>query len=622
MSGSTKRLTMAQALVEFLANQYSERDGTERRLIAGCFGIFGHGNVAGVGQALQESGERMRYYQARNEQGMVHAASGYARMKNRLSTLACTTSIGPGATNMVTGAALATINRLPVLLLPGDVFASRGPGPVLQQVEHPLSADVSVNDCFEPVSRYWDRISRPEQLISSALEAMRVLTDAAETGAVTLALCQDVQAEAYDYPAALFERRVWRIRRPPPEPEVLARAVDVIRTARRPLIVAGGGVVYSEATDALRRLVDDTGVPVAQTQAGKGSLPYNHPSCLGAVGVTGTRGANLVAKDADVVIGIGTRWTDFTTASRTAFEDPLVRFVNLNIAPVDAGKHAGVPLVADARAGIDSLTHALVGFRAGDDYVREVEQHVRAWDEEVERIYHLGHGPLMSQGEVIGAVNDAAGPRDVVVCAAGSIPGDLHKLWRAQDPKSYHVEYGYSCMGYEIPGGIGVKMAAPDREVFVMIGDGSYLMMPQDVVTAIAEGIKLVIVLVDNHGFASIGGLSESIGSGGFGTRYRFRGPSGELDGDRLPVDLAANAASLGAEVIRAETADALRDALKVARDSERTIVIHVETDPSVTVPSYESWWDVPIAEVARSAEVTRARGAYDEKRKSERPFL
>lgn len=622
MSGSTKRLTMAQALVEFLANQYSERDGTERRLIAGCFGIFGHGNVAGVGQALQESGERMRYYQARNEQGMVHAASGYARMKNRLSTLACTTSIGPGATNMVTGAALATINRLPVLLLPGDVFASRGPGPVLQQVEHPLSADVSVNDCFEPVSRYWDRISRPEQLISSALEAMRVLTDAAETGAVTLALCQDVQAEAYDYPAALFERRVWRIRRPPPEPEVLARAVDVIRTARRPLIVAGGGVVYSEATDALRRLVDDTGVPVAQTQAGKGSLPYNHPSCLGAVGVTGTRGANLVAKDADVVIGIGTRWTDFTTASRTAFEDPLVRFVNLNIAPVDAGKHAGVPLVADARAGIDSLTHALVGFRAGDDYVREVEQHVRAWDEEVERIYHLGHGPLMSQGEVIGAVNDAAGPRDVVVCAAGSIPGDLHKLWRAQDPKSYHVEYGYSCMGYEIPGGIGVKMAAPDREVFVMIGDGSYLMMPQDVVTAIAEGIKLVIVLVDNHGFASIGGLSESIGSGGFGTRYRFRGPSGELDGDRLPVDLAANAASLGAEVIRAETADALRDALKVARDSERTIVIHVETDPSVTVPTYESWWDVPIAEVARSAEVTRARGAYDEKRKSERPFL
>jgi 3D-(3,5/4)-trihydroxycyclohexane-1,2-dione acylhydrolase (decyclizing) len=618
----TKSMTMAQALVEFLASQYTERDGTERRLISACFGIFGHGNVAGVGEALQHAGERMPYHLARNEQGMVHAAAGYARMTNRLSTFACTTSIGPGATNMVTGAALATINRLPVLLLPGDIFATRTVAPVLQQLEHATSPDVSVNDCFKPVSRYWDRISRPEQLVPSALQAMRVLADPAETGAVTLALCQDVQAEAYEYPAEFFDRRVWYVPRPPPEPEAVARAVDVIRSARRPLIVAGGGVIYSEATEALQRLVEATGIPVAQTQAGKGSIPYDHPSCLGAVGVTGTRGANLVARDADVVVGIGTRWTDFTTASHTAFELPEVRFVNVNIAPFDAGKHTGVPVVADARAGIEALADALSGHRVDDDYTREIERHVRAWDEEVDRVYHLGHGPPISQGEVIGAVNEAAAPRDVVVCAAGSMPGDLHKLWRARDPKSYHVEYGYSCMGYEIPGGIGVKMAAPDREVFVMIGDGSYLMMPQDLVTAVAERLKLTIVLVDNAGFASIGGLSESIGSGGFGTRYRFRGLTGDFDGEPLPVDLAANAASLGAEVIRARTVDELRDALKIARDADRTTVIHIQTDPSMRVPNYESWWDVPVAEISQSQDVDRARASYEEGRKRERPYL
>lgn len=618
----TRRMTMAQALVEFLASQYTERDGTERRLISACFGIFGHGNVAGVGEALQHAGERMPYHQARNEQGMVHAAAGYARMTNRLSTFACTTSIGPGATNMVTGAALATINRLPVLLLPGDIFATRTVAPVLQQLEHTASPDVSVNDCFKPVSRYWDRISRPEQLVPSALQAMRVLADPAETGAVTLALCQDVQAEAYEYPAGFFDRRVWYVPRPQPEPEAVARAVDVIRSARRPLIVAGGGVIYSEATEALQRLVVATGIPVAQTQAGKGSIPYDHPSCLGAVGVTGTRGANLVARDADVVVGIGTRWTDFTTASHTAFQLPEVRFVNVNIAPFDAGKHTGVPVVADARAGIEALADALSGHRVDDDYTREIERHVGEWDEEVDRIYHLGHGPPISQGEVIGAVNEAAGPRDVVVCAAGSMPGDLHKLWRARDPKSYHIEYGYSCMGYEIPGGMGVKMAAPDREVFVMIGDGSYLMMPQDLVTAVAERVRLTIVLVDNGGFASIGGLSESIGSGGFGTRYRFRGPSGDFDGEPLPVDLAANAASLGAEVIRARTVDELRDALKIARDADRTTVIHVQTDPSMRVPNYESWWDVPVAEISQSQDVDRARASYEEGRKRERHYL
>src|SRR5918994_703931 len=613
---------MAQALVRFLANQYVERDDEEQRFFAGCFGIFGHGNVAGVGQALLEYEDDLTYYQSRNEQAMVHTAAAYARQKNRLQTLACTSSIGPGATNMVTGAALATINRLPVLLLPGDIFATRTVAPVLQQLEHATSPDVSVNDCFKPVSRYWDRISRPEQLVPSALQAMRVLADPAETGAVTLALCQDVQAEAYEYPAEFFDRRVWYVPRPPPEPEAVARAVDVIRSARRPLIVAGGGVIYSEATEALQRLVEATGIPVAQTQAGKGSIPYDHPSCLGAVGVTGTRGANLVARDADVVVGIGTRWTDFTTASHTAFELPEVRFVNVNIAPFDAGKHTGVPVVADARAGIEALADALSGHRVDDDYTREIERHVRAWDEEVDRVYHLGHGPPISQGEVIGAVNEAAGPRDVVVCAAGSMPGDLHKLWRARGPKRYHIEYGYSCMGYEIPGGMGVKMAAPDREVFVMIGDGSYLMMPQDLVTAVAERVRLTIVLVDNAGFASIGGLSESIGSGGFGTRFRFRGLTGDFDGEPLPVDLAANAASLGAEVIRARTVDELRDALKIARDANRTTVIHVQTDPSMRVPNYESWWDVPVAEISPSHDVEKARAAYEEARKRERPYL
>ena len=461
------RLTVAQALVRFLAAQYTERDGVEQRLIAGCFGIFGHGNVAGVGQALLESSD-LPYYQARNEQGMVHTAVGYARMQNRLSTLACTSSIGPGATNMVTGAALATINRLPVLLLPGDLFATRVASPVLQELEDPQSLDVSVNDCFRPVSRFFDRINRPEQLPASLLAAMRVLTDPADTGAVTLALPQDVQAEAYDWPEELFEKRVWRVRRPVPEPEELARAADLLRGARRPLIVSGGGTIYAEATDALRELAEATGIPVAETQAGKGSLPYDHPQAAGAIGATGTTDANAVAREADVVLGVGTRWSDFTTASRSLFADEDVRFINLNVAPVDSTKQAGLPLLADARRGLEALTEALDGSTWTTPEF--------SWDAVVERAYGERHDPP-AQSEVIGVVNRVSGPRDVVVCAAGSMPGDLHKLWRTRDPKGYHVEYGYSCMGYEIAGGLGVKMAAPDREVFVLVGDGSYLMM-------------------------------------------------------------------------------------------------------------------------------------------------
>jgi 3D-(3,5/4)-trihydroxycyclohexane-1,2-dione acylhydrolase (decyclizing) len=623
----TVRLTTAQALVRFLAAQYSERDGVEHKLIDSCFGIFGHGNVAGVGQALLElelsDPAALPYRQSRNEQAMVHAAAGFARMRNRLSTIACTTSIGPGATNLVTGAALATVNRLPVLLLPGDVFATRPVNPVLQELEDPRSFDVSVNDTLRPVSRYFDRINRPEQLPAAALAAMRVLTDPAETGAVTLALPQDVQAEAHDWPVRLFGRRLWHVGRPRPDVSALARAAAAIRGARRPLLVAGGGVVYAEATDALRRLAEAAGIPVAETQAGKGSLSYEHPLAVGAVGATGTPGANALAREADLVIGVGTRWSDFTTASHTAFAHPDVRFVNINIAAFDAAKHAGLSLVADARAALEELAEALAGWSVDPAYRAEATRHRDAWDAVVERAYTLGHTPLPAQSEVIGAVNDAAGPRDVVVCAAGSMPGDLHKLWRTRDPKGYHVEYGFSCMGYEIAGGLGVKLAAPDREVFVLVGDGSYLMLAQELVTAVQEGVKLVVVLVQNHGFASIGRLSESLGSQRFGTSYQFRSPSsGRLDGGVLPVDLAANAESLGADVLRAATVEELRAALAKARQHEHLTVVHVEADAMQDAPDSEAWWDVPVAEVSALDSTREARARYEAAKRGRRTYL
>jgi len=632
-SGETVRLTVAQATVRFLAAQRSERDGVERKLFAGCFGIFGHGNVAGVGQALLEAEllepGALPYHQARNEQGMVHAASAYARMRNRLSTLACTASVGPGATNMVTGAALATINRLPVLLLPGDVFATRVSSPVLQELEDERGYDVSVNDAFRPVSRFFDRVWRPEQLPAALLGAMRVLTDPADTGAVTIALPQDVQAEAYDWPVELFRERVWHVPRPVPEPAALARAVEVLRSARRPLVVAGGGVIYAEATDALRAFAEATGIPVAETQAGKGSLPYDHPLSLGAVGSTGTTAANRIAREADVVLGIGTRYSDFTTASRTAFGNPDVRFVNVNVAGLDAAKHAGAGIVADAREALHALTGALDGWSTEPAHRDEARRLAAEWDETVTRAYSLGHGPLPAQSEVIGAVNEVSAPRDVVVCAAGSMPGDLHKLWRTRDPKGYHVEYGYSCMGYEIAGGFGAAMAVldspdPHRDVFVMVGDGSYLMMAQELVTAVQEGVKLVVVLVQNHGFASIGELSETLGSQRFGTWYRYRNPeSGRLDGDVLPVDLAANAESLGVRVLRAEGVEDFRAKLAEAkRHSGGPVLVHVQTDPLVPAPSSESWWDVPVAEVSRVDSTRQARKSYEQSKTNQRPYL
>jgi 3D-(3,5/4)-trihydroxycyclohexane-1,2-dione acylhydrolase (decyclizing) len=622
----TRPLTMAQATIAFLKVQYVERDGVEQPFFAGIFGIFGHGIVAGIGQALGQNTD-FRYYQARNEQAMVHAAAAYAKTKNRLQTLACTSSIGPGATNMVTGAAAATINRVPVLLLPGDIFARRNVAPVLQQLESEHSQDISVNDCFKPVSRYWDRINRPDQLLMSLPEAMRVLTSPAGTGAVTLALPQDVQAEAYAYPEAFFRKRVWHIPRNRPDRAALERAAEMIRSRKKPMIVAGGGVLYSEATDALRRFVEATGIPVGETMAGKGSLRYDHPLNLGAVGVTGTFAANRIAKDADLVIGTGTRYSDFTTSSKTAFQNPDVRFVNINVAEFDAYKHHAVPLVGDARVTLEELGAVLEGWRVDEEYRRAAERLHAEWDEEVERIYGIRNTPLPSQGELIGAVNEVGDPEGIMVCAAGSMPGDLHKLWRVRHPKNYHLEYGYSTMGYEIAGGLGVKMAEPEREVYVIVGDGSYLMLSSEIVTSIQEGYKLTIVLFDNHGFKSIGSLSRSLGQGGFGTRYVYP-KDGALPGDEareaqtLSVDFAENARSLGARVLKCESYDDFTKALKEARSTDRTTVIYIENDRIESVPGYESWWDVQVAEVSEMPTVEAARKEWEEMRAKERYYL
>ena len=623
---STVRLTVAQATVRFLAQQHSERDGQQHRLVEGCFGIFGHGNVAGLGEALLEAEldtpGALVYRQARNEQGMVHAAVAFARMRNRLSTLACTSSIGPGATNMVTGAALATINRLPVLLLPGDLFATRIADPVLQQLEHLGFPDVSVNDTFRPVSRFFDRVERPEQLPDALLGAMRVLSDPAETGAVTVCFPQDVQTEAFDWPAELFTPRTWHVDRPVPDPAALARAKETLLSARRPLIVAGGGVIYSEATDALRSFAEATGIPVAETQAGKGSLPYDHAQAVGAVGSTGSTAANALASQADVVLGIGTRWSDFTTASRTAF-GPGAKFINCNIVRFDAAKNAGIAVVGDARTTVAQLADAVGGWSVDPSYREESLRLAKEWDATVEHAYRLGHQPLPAQSEVIGVVNEVSAPRDVVVCAAGSMPGDLHKLWRTRDPKGYHVEYGYSCMGYEIAGGLGAKMAAPDREVYVLVGDGSYLMMAQELVTAVQENIKLTVVLVNNHGFASIGALSESVGAQRFGTSYRFRDEAtGRLDGGPLPLDFAANAESLGVSSTRVRSIDELRTALEKAKAASGPVLVEVETDPLVPAPSSGSWWDVAVAEVSDLSTTVEARKAYEVNKGHQRRYL
>jgi 3D-(3,5/4)-trihydroxycyclohexane-1,2-dione acylhydrolase (decyclizing) len=635
-------MTVAQATVEFLANQWSERDGERQKLFAGCFGIFGHGNVAGIGQALLQheaaaidAGRRpgLPYVLARNEQAMVHTSVAFARQRDRLQTWVCTASVGPGSTNMLTGAALATINRLPVLLLPSGTFATRRSAPVLQELEAPYAGDLTVNDAFRPLSRYFDRVSRPEQLSSALLNAIRVLTDPVETGAVTLSLPQDVQAEAHDWPVELFAPRTWHVARPPAEAARIRAAAELIRGARRPMIVAGGGVHYSGAEEALRLLCDATGIPVGESQAGKGSLPHGHPQEMGAVGSTGTTAANHLARNADVVIGIGTRWSDFTTASRTAFQAGDVKFVNINIANFDAGKHAGLSVVADAREAITALAAALDGYAVGDAYRAQQADLWAAWDARVEDAYNppasvtdeLADG-LLTQGMVLGCVNELSDPRDVVLCAAGSMPGDLHKLWRVRDRKGYHVEYGYSCMGYEVPASLGIRLADETRDVFAMVGDGGYLMMPTELVTAVQERIKVIVVLVQNHGFHSIGSLSEELGSQRFGTKYRYRDQAtGRLDGDVLPVDLAANARSLGVHVIEVNSRGELEKAIGQAKEAPGDggpILIHVQTDPLVHAPDSESWWDVPVSQVSDLESTSDAYQRYLDHQAHQQAFL
>ncbi|OKJ54927.1 3D-(3,5/4)-trihydroxycyclohexane-1,2-dione hydrolase [Streptomyces sp. CB02009] len=610
------RLTVAQALVRFLAAQYTERDGVRQRLITATWGIFGHGNVAGIGQALVEYPGLMPFHQGRNEQAMVHAAVGYARQSNRLRVHAVTTSIGPGATNLVTGAALATVNRLPVLLLPGDTFASRPADPVLQQLEVPYAGETSVNDCLRPVSRYFDRVTRPEALVPAALAAVRVLTDPADTGAVTLALPQDVQAEAYDWPEEFLAERTWTVRRPRPDTAELDAAVQAVGKARRPMIIAGGGVRYSAAQDALSTLARTAGLPVATTQAGKGVLPWDHPCDVGGIGHTGTATADALARGSDLVIGVGTRLTDFTTASGTLFR-PDTRLVNLNITAFDAHKQAALPLVADARAGLEALTEALGG-HPGDH--RQDTAHwaasKREWQERTDAAYAAPDPHARpTQVQVLGVLDTLVDGSDILINAAGSLPGDLHRLWRARSDDQYHVEYGYSCMGYEIPAAIGVALAAPGRPVWALVGDGTYLMNPTEIVTAVQEGLPIKLVVLQNHGYASIGGLSEAVGAERFGTDYRHRDAFGGFTGPPLPVDLGANAASLGMRVLRPRTVRDLREALADARSATVPTCVYVETETPDTVsgpPPAQAWWDVPVAETSTRPSAVKAREEYD----------
>lgn len=619
----TVRLTVGQAIVHFLMAQHVERDGQRNPFFGGALGIFGHGNLAGVGQALLQYEKEFRLYQGRHEQAMVHVALGYARMRNRLGALACTTSIGPGAMNMVTGAGTATVNHLPVLLLPSDTFATRRSGPVLQQLEPGWSMEASANDAFKAVSKYWDRINRPEQLPDALMNSMRVLTSPAETGAVTVALPQDVQAEAHDWPSALFAERVWRIQRARADRAALAESAAMLRQAERPLIVAGGGVIYSDATDVLLDFAESTGIPVGLTQSGKAAMPFEHPQCLGALGASGSRHANRLANEADLIVGIGTRFTDFTTASNTLFKRSDVKFINVNVRDLDALKMSGVALMGDARETLTELLDlADSDWHVSDDYQRECARAAGDWRAEVIELTTPSDPETLTQAEAIGIVNGFAGERSLVVNAAGSMPGDLHRLWRTGDRLSYHIEYGFSCMGYEIPGALGAKLGDPERDVYAFIGDGSWLMLSQEVMTAVQEKLKLTILLVDNKGYGSIAALSEALGSQGFATRFNYRGEDGLLSGEPVDVDLAENARSLGANVLEAGTAQELRTALEKAKGSEQTTVIYVRVDAKARFGGSGAWWDVPVAEVSALESTQRARVDYEAAQRDQRFYL
>ncbi|WP_032506223.1 3D-(3,5/4)-trihydroxycyclohexane-1,2-dione acylhydrolase (decyclizing) [Cutibacterium acnes] len=632
MTEQTVRLSVGQAIVRYLTHQYTERDGVERRFIRGVFGIFGHGNATGLGQALlqneaapdDEEG-RLEYWMGRNEQGMVHACSAYARATNRLQALAATASIGPGSLNMVTGAALATTNRVPVLLFPSDIFANRAPDPVLQQLEDPTNPDVSCNDAFRPVSKFWDRVNRPEQLMVSLPRAMRVLTDPVDTGAAVICLPEDVQTEVYDWPVSFFAKKVWYIDRRLPDRAALVRTAQAIRAARCPLIISGGGTIYSEASQELRDFASATGIPVADTQAGKGAINWDHPCAVGGVGATGSDSANALAAQADLIIGIGTRYSDFTTGSQTAFKNPDVTFVNVNVGSFDAAKQGAQMLVADAREALTALSKELDGYRVPQEWSDLASAKAKAWAEVTDRCYHLGHGPLLAQTEVFGALNELMGDDDVVINAAGSMPGDLQCLWRASTPVQYHVEYAFSCMGYEIPASLGVKMALPDSEVVAIVGDGTYQMLPMELATIVQEGAKVILVLLQNYGFASIGALSESHGSQRFGTKYRQHDDGqGHVVGDDalLPLDIAANARSWGIDVLEVRTIKEFREAYRKAEASDHATMIHIETDLYGPNPPASGWWDVPVTSQSRLESTQKAYAEYTGQVAAQRRFF
>jgi 3D-(3,5/4)-trihydroxycyclohexane-1,2-dione acylhydrolase (decyclizing) len=622
---ATIRMTTAQAIVKYLQAQHSERDGKSRRLIPGVFGIFGHGNVAGLGQALYEYGGELPYYHTWNEQAMVHTAIGFAKANRRLATLACTSSIGPGATNMITGAATATVNRLPVLLLPGDYYATRHQGVVLQQLEHPISGDVSVNDCFRPVSRFFDRITRPEQLLTALPEAMRVLTDPAETGAVTLALPQDVQSHAYDYPAHFFDRHSWRVERRPPEPQRIQEAVALLRQAERPFLIAGGGVHYSEAGEELQGFAETFGIPVGETSAGKGAVRNDSAFLLGGLGVTGNPSAGKIARQADLVLCVGTRLTDFTTGSQSLFQHPAVKFIGINVQGRDAHKQGALPLLADAREALRALTAAArqAGLKPNAAYSREVAAAKAEWGRRLqEEVYRQAPGESLSQGHLIGILNEEARPGDTVVVAAGTLPGDALELWDATRGSTCHIEFGYSCMGYELPASLGVRMAQPHGEVYALVGDGTYLMNPTELATASQEGWKITVIISENHGYQSIRRLQMGRSGHSFGNEFRLRNArTNRLEGEFLPVDFARNAESMGARVWRISGAEALRRALREARGETRSCVLVVETEKYRFPPGSEVWWDVEPAEATQDPKTQELRRQYEKDRADSQRF-
>ncbi|AXA65141.1 3D-(3,5/4)-trihydroxycyclohexane-1,2-dione acylhydrolase (decyclizing) [Pseudomonas oryzihabitans] len=627
---STQRLTMAQALVKFLDNQYLSVDGVETRFVAGVFTIFGHGNVLGLGQALEQDAGELVVHQGRNEQGMAHAATGFAKQKLRRQIYACTSSVGPGAANMLTAAATATANRIPLLLLPGDVYASRQPDPVLQQIEQFHDLSISTNDAFRAVSKYWDRINRPEQLMSAAINAMRVLTDPAETGAVTLALPQDVQGEAYDYPDYFFAKRVHRLDRRPPVVAAIEEAVQLLRRKRKPLLICGGGVKYSGAAAALQRFAERFEIPFAETQAGKSAIVSSHELNVGGLGETGCLAANLLAREADLIIGVGTRYTDFTTSSKWLYQHPEVEFLNLNVAAFDAGKLDGLAVVADAREALDALTEALwaTDYRAGwGGQVGEARERYR---QEVERVYAVGYtdadfvpeidddlpravleefvrltGSSLTQSQVLGRLNERLDDDAIIVAAAGSLPGDLQRAWQSKGVNTYHLEYGYSCMGYEINAALGVKLAEPEREVYALVGDGSYQMLHSELATSIQERRKINVVLLDNMTFGCINNLQVGHGMGSFGTEFRYRNPeTGKLDGDFVPVDFAMSAAAYGCQTYSVRTLEELEAALADARRQTVSTLIDIKVLPKTMLHGYLSWWRVGGAEVSTSEKI------------------